>query len=162
MEWLTRPEFWALAGLLFVAAEFLGPNFVLFFFGVGALLTGVATAIFPPLGGSLLLQVLVWLGASVGTLLSLRRYLKGVFRGRVDRKPLEDVYSGKEATVVEAIDAGHSGRVRFQGTTWDAISYDDSFAPGDTVQILKHDNLTLIVAKTVADELAAYEADQEE
>ena len=161
-EWLTRPEFWALAGLLFVAAEFLGPNFVLFFFGVGALLTAAATAIFPPLGGSLLIQVLVWLGASVGTLLSLRRYLKGIFRGRVDRRPLEDEYSGKEATVVEAIDSAHTGRVRFQGTTWDAISYDDTFVPGDTVQILKHDNLTLVVGKTVADELAAYEADEEE
>ena len=162
IEWLTRPEVWGLAGLLFVAAEFLGPNFVLFFFGIGALLTAATTALFPPLGGSLLIQVLVWLGASVGTMLSLRRYLKGIFRGRVDRQPLEDEYRGKEATVVEAIASGHTGRVRFQGTTWDAVSYDETFAPGDAVQILKHENLTLVVGKTVADELAAYEAEQEE
>lgn len=161
-EWLTRPEIWALAGLLFVAAEFLGPNFVLFFFGIGAFLTAAATTLFPPLGGSFLIQVLVWLGASVGTLLSLRRYLKGIFRGHVDRRPLEDEYSTKEATVVEAIDSGHTGRVRFQGTTWDAVGYGETFAPGDTVQILKHENLTLVVGKTVADELAAYELEEEE
>jgi membrane protein implicated in regulation of membrane protease activity len=159
-EW--TPLVWALIGLAFIGAEFLGPGFVLFFFGVGGLLTAGASAIIPGLGGSLLLQIFVWLGTSVGTLFALRRRFKGVFGGRENRAPLEAEYAGKEATVVEAIDERHRGRVHFQGTDWDAISYAEKFVPGDSVQIVKQDNLTLVVSKRVADELADYEAAEQE
>ena len=40
-----------------------------------------------------------------------------------------------------------SGRVQFQGTSWKAITYDTSCKPGDSVEIMKKDNLTLIVSK---------------
>ena len=156
------PYIWAGLGLLVIAAEFLGPGFVLFFFGVGGLLTAGATAVIPGLGSSLLLQILVWLGASVGTLFSLRRYFRGIFGGKESRAPLDSEYSGHNATVVEAIDTRHPGRVRFQGTEWEAVTYDGSFAAGETVQIVKNENLTLVIAKSVADELAEYEEGEKE
>ena len=151
MEFL--PYIWAALGLVLIGAEFLLPSFVIFFFGAGALVTAALTALIPGLRESLVPQVLVWLGASTATLFSLRHWLRGVFGGSVNRGGGEDDVAGKQATVVEAISPQRPGRVRFQGTTWEARSYEGSFEPGAAVQIVKNDNLALVVTRAFSDDM---------
>lgn len=142
---------WAVIGLLLVGSEFLVPGLVIIFFGVGALLTSVLAAIVPGLKSNVAFQILIWLGASGFSLALLRKYFSRVFKGKT---LIEDgsKSSGKSATVIEAISPERPGRVRFEGTTWNASSYTESFEPGETVEILKEDGLTFIVTKSIIDE----------
>ena len=139
---------WAVIGLLLVGSEFFIPGLVIIFFGLGALLTSVLAAVLPGLKSSVAFQILIWIGASGLSLAFLRKYLSRVFKGKT---LIEDgsKSSGKIAEVTEAIAPEKTGRVRFEGTTWNAESYTESFEPGDTVEILKQDGLTLIVTKSI-------------
>jgi len=146
MEYL--PYIWAAIGLLFMGAEFFLPGFVIFFFGLGALVTAVLSWIVPGLRSGMTLQILVWLASSGLSLYFLRRYFSKIFRGSLLPSD-ESEYAGKTAVVLEEITPDKPGRVRFQGTSWRAISYDENFAPGDTVEILKEENLTLVVTGSI-------------
>ena len=142
---LTNPAFvWAVAGIVLLVAEFLVPGFVIFFFGVGALLTALASALLPPVAGSIALQGVIWALGSILSLRFLRRRFSRVFRGdTVEGPSTEDV--GATVVVTERITPDEPGRVRYRGTSWKAISYTESFVPGDRVQIVQEDNLTLVV-----------------
>ena len=56
--------FWAILGLLLVLAEFVVPQFVVFFFGIGALLNALLVALFPGLSGRIPAQLLLWIVTS--------------------------------------------------------------------------------------------------
>ena len=140
------PFIWLLAGVLLMGLELLTPGFVVIFFGIGAIITGLLSFI-PGIRDSLLLQFLIWAGSSLLSLGLLRRFFTKTFRGKEITDDGSDQYVGRTAEVVEAITQKKSGRVSFQGTTWKAITYDEDIAPGDTVEIMKKDNLTLIVSK---------------
>jgi membrane protein implicated in regulation of membrane protease activity len=146
----TPAIIWLIIGLIFIASEFFVPGFVIFFFGSGAILTAILTAFIPFVNSSIILQTLIWLGASVFSLCFLRKHFAKIFKGRLQRpeqKEVED--SGKKATVIKAITPERPGRIRFQGTSWRAASYTESFKPGDTVDILKKEGFTFIVSKKI-------------
>jgi membrane protein implicated in regulation of membrane protease activity len=141
---------WAVIGLLFIGLEFAIPGFVIFFFGAGALITSVLSAIVPGLRSSIALQILIWLGTSSLSLAFLRKYLSKVFRGRTLIDTGEES-SGKTAEVIERITPDSPGRVHFQGTSWKASSYTETLEKGETVTVLKQEGLTLIVSKSLID-----------
>ena len=141
---------WAVIGLICIGAEFFVPGVVIVFFGAGALLTSLLSAIIPGLKGSMGLQILLWLVSSGLSLAFLRKYLSKVFRGKTLTDDGSEP-SGKTAEVTERITPQVPGRVHFRGTTWKAASYNETFEPGDTVEILKEDGLTLIVTKSIMD-----------
>jgi membrane protein implicated in regulation of membrane protease activity len=147
------PYLWAALGLVLFAAELLTPGFVIIFFGAGGLLTAALTALVPGLRESLPWQILIWLAASTGTLFSLRHWLRGVFRGSVRRPAPDDDIAGRPAAVLEEIRPGRPGRVRFQGTTWAAVSYAGTFPAGAEVQIVTQDNLTLVVTAAFSEDM---------
>jgi membrane protein implicated in regulation of membrane protease activity len=141
------PYIWLLAGVLLIGLELLTPGFVVVFFGIGALITGILSLIIPGMSNSLLAQFLTWAASSLLSLALLRRFFKKTFGGKEITDDGSDEYVGQTAEVVEAITQKKPGRVSFQGTTWKAITYDEDIAPGDTVEIMKKDNLTLVVSK---------------
>ncbi|OGP59493.1 MAG: hypothetical protein A2V67_04945 [Deltaproteobacteria bacterium RBG_13_61_14] len=145
MEFL--PYLWLLAGVLLIGLELLTPGFVVIFFGIGALLTGLLSLLIPGFSASLLLQFLVWGASSLLSLFAFRRLFKRTFRGKVIEDDGHDEFVGQTAEVIEPISQKKAGRVSFQGTTWKAITYDSDVAAGDSVEIMKKDNLTLIVSK---------------
>ncbi|TFH06505.1 MAG: NfeD family protein, partial [Spirochaetales bacterium] len=124
--------------------------FVVFFFGLGALLTSLLVAVVPPIAGSIPLQVLIWLGFSTVSLFGLRRVFSGWFKGRRFGEGDTREYIGKPAKVIEAITPDHPGRIRFGGTTWVAESYTESFNTGDRVEILARDGMTFIVTDSIS------------
>ena len=148
------PFIWLLLGLLLMVSEVFIPGFVIFFFGFGAVVSGILTAAFPFLKSRLIWQVLIWLGTSTVSLFLLRRYLSKVFRGRFFEKSAgETDHTGEKVKVIKAIRPDRAGRVRFQGTSWKAVSYDEVFKVGEEVEILKTENLSIVVTRSILGEL---------
>lgn len=145
--------FWAIAGIVLIISEFFIPGFVIFFFGAGALLNALLTAVIPPLASSVLIQVLVWLGFSGLSLFTLRKYFSRIFKGRLLNGFSSTDKAGTKVEVVEDIGPGKVGRIRFQGTTWRAGSDTESFKAGETVEILKKEGLTFVVTRSLLDEI---------
>ncbi len=149
---LSPPFIWAVLGLILIGAEMAVSGFVIFFFGVGALVTGLFSAVIPGLSGSYILQGIVWIISTVLSFGFFRKKFKKIFKGTVlGRETDKDV--GHSAVVIEAIGPDKPGRVRYQGTSWKAVSYTEKFDPGDKVDIIKEDNLTFIVTKHFLDEI---------
>lgn len=121
----------------------------------------VALAPIPGLSDNYLAQTVIWLVLSAGGLLVFRNRLRRLKFGR--RRPAEDPVAGRKAVVVEAI-GEEGGRVRFQGTTWKAVSA-EPVAAGTEVLILGQEGLVLQVERPEADrveeELRALESPKE-
>jgi membrane protein implicated in regulation of membrane protease activity len=140
---------WALIGLVLIVSEFVVPGFVIFFFGAGALLNALLVALVPGIAGNIIAQILIWLGFSSVTLFGLRRYFAKWFRGRTFDEEDRAEYIGKEAKVTETIGPDKPGRIRFNGTTWVAESYSESFSPGQRVEIIKREGTRFIVTESI-------------
>ena len=117
---------WFLIGLPFFIAEMAIPGFILFFFGVGAWVVSIVTAIFPDI--SFNQQILLFSISSIGSLLILRNYLKSVFLGVQDEgndsyNPLKD--GDNLAVVTKDIKEGSYGEIKFKGTFYKAKSDKD-------------------------------------
>jgi len=125
MDWLKeflKPELiWFLIGVLLLLAEFAIPGLIVLFFGIGAwIVAGVCllTDI------SLNVQLGIFIGASVLSLVLLRSWLKGMFVGHVKAKQdlTEDLqeFIGERVVVQEAISPKLAGKVEVHGTNWSA------------------------------------------
>jgi membrane protein implicated in regulation of membrane protease activity len=144
---------WSVVGIGLILSEFLVPGFVVFFFGLGSLVTALLTGLLPGLQSRVPLQILIFLASSGLSLAFLRRYFSKVFRGRFAGEDEPDEYLGSTVTVVERIAPEKPGRIRYQGTTWSARSYTEELEEGQKVQIIDRDNLTFVVTKSISGEL---------
>jgi len=149
MDWLKEflePELiWFLIGLLLLLAEFAIPGLIILFFGIGAWIVAVTCLVTAP---SLNVQLLIFIGSSVLSLLLLRSWLKGLFMGHVTGKQdlTQDLseFVGERAVVVQAIAPKRPGKVELHGTHWTAEA-DAELAVETAVEVVAKDNLTLKV-----------------
>lgn len=147
---MTAAWGWIAAGLVMVVAELAVPGFVIFFFGLGAILTGALLFVFPEMAQSI--QVLVFAVSSVAMLATCRRLMPASFRGRAQKAegdPDDDEIAGAAATVGEGgIEAGREGKVDFRGTLWTARAEGgEALAEGTAVTVVRRENLVLVVRK---------------
>ncbi|MCB0720817.1 MAG: NfeD family protein [Ignavibacteriae bacterium] len=138
---------WFVIGIIFFLVELAVPGFILFFFGIGAVVTSILLAF--GIIDSIFAQVVVFIISSLLSLTLFRLIWKRDFRGDVghERKPGEsiDEVKGKKALVVEDIEPGKlGGQVELFGTVWEAES-DFFIKKGDVVEILDRKNLLLKV-----------------
>ena len=118
-----------------------------FFLGPIAVAATLA-AVVAVAGGGLAVQWIVFIAASLGSLLVLRpiarRHLKTPARIRTGTAALV----GAPATVLERVDA-NGGQVKIGGEVWSARAYDhdDSFERGARVEVMKIDGATALVAE---------------
>jgi inner membrane protein len=144
---------WFIAGVAFFLLELVVPGFVIFFFGIGAWVVGIA-ALFGL--DNLTLQLIIFLVVSILSLVLLRKKVHGIFKGKENKfdskddnkleEFIEDVI-GKKATVInDIIPGGINGRVEFRGTQWKAEA-DEEIKAGSIVEITCRDNITLKVKK---------------
>jgi len=143
------PLIWAIAGLALILAEFIVPQFVIFFFGLGALLNSLLIALIPRLAGNIPLQILVWLGFSALSLFGFRRYFARWFKGRKYEENDQSELVGSHALVIEDITPESPGRIRFGGTSWTAYAIDESFRKGDTVAIIRREGMKYLVTGSI-------------
>ena len=137
---------WAVVGVLFVLSEFVVPGFVVFFFGVGGLLNALLVALVPGLSGRIPVQLLIWAASSGLALAFLRRFFSRAFGGTL--LDSDSRFVGETAEVAETITPEAPGRVRFEGTTWTAVSYDETIEPGEKVSVIEKQGTTLIVTRS--------------
>jgi membrane protein implicated in regulation of membrane protease activity len=141
-----QPELiWFLIGLALLLLEFALPGLIVFFFGVGACIVAVV-CLFVDI--SINAQLLIFIIASVSSLLLLRKWLTGIFRGHITSKQnikvnLEE-FVGQRAVVVKKITPKLPGKIEFRGTRWEALA-DQDIDKGAVVEIIDKDNITLKV-----------------
>jgi membrane protein implicated in regulation of membrane protease activity len=125
-------------GEIFTMGFFLGPIAI----------AAVLAAIVSLAGGGLAASWVVFIAASIGSLLVLRpiarRHLRTPARLRTGTAALV----GGRAIVLERVDA-NGGQVKIGGETWSARAYDedDAFEPGARVEVMKIEGATALVAE---------------
>ncbi len=137
-------QIWLVTGILLMIAEMATPGFVLFFFGVAALIMSLVTLLLP--GINLFVQSILFAILSAAGIYFFRAALSNIFSGKkigADEVMRSD-FIGKSATVIERISPATSGKVEFNGTNWRAVS-SVTIEAYTTVTIIAQENLTLTV-----------------
>jgi len=146
---IEQSWFWLILGALLILSEFFITGIVAIFFGVGAILVGIATAV--GLLDSLPEQVITFSVLSVGSLLFARDRIRVWFRGKVSDRWDGDrdliATRGERVTVTRAFSEG-IGHVRLSGAEWKAECRDGQLAEGDTAWVVGHRGITLLVSAT--------------
>ena len=117
LTWWT----WLILGGVLMAAELLLPTgFFLFFFGVGAALTGclVALGLLP----SFAVQGLVFIAISLASIVLLRKPLLAKFHFRNKGLAAVDTLVGQTAKALDAMAPQAVGRVELRGSCWSALN----------------------------------------
>ncbi len=146
LQCLETPSLiWFLVGVAFFLLELATPALVLLFFGIGAWLAAAVVLITPI---SLNTQLVLFMTASLVSLILLRRWLKGIFSGYVKSRQdatqqLEDLI-GKHAIVKERIAPKLAGRVELHGSDWTAQA-DQEIAVGTPVEVIGQNSIILKV-----------------
>lgn len=146
---LSSPWFWFILGALLVLSEFFATGIVAVFFGAGAILVGLVTALGLISGPAE--QILLFAAFSIGALLVAREKVKVWFRGSVSERwdGDRDLLSsrGERVTVVKPFRDG-IGSVRLSGVEWKAECGDEGLNPGDTAWVIGHRGIVLQVTAT--------------
>src|SRR5215216_6069269 len=117
---------------------FLGP------IAVAATLAAVVALI----GAGLAVQWVVFIAASLGSLLVLRPIARRHLRTPAALRTGTAALVGSPAVVLERVDRD-GGQVKIGGEVWTARAYDedDAFEPGARVEVMKIDGATALVAE---------------
>ncbi|MDZ7791324.1 MAG: NfeD family protein [Xanthomonadales bacterium] len=144
---IEQSWFWLILGALLVLSEFFFTGIVAVFFGIGAILVGIATAL--GLLDSLPEQVIVFAVLSVGSLLFAREKIRVWFRGSVSDRWDGDrnlvATRGERVTVTRSFSDG-VGQVKLSGADWTAECEDGELTEGDTAWVIGHRGITLLVS----------------
>jgi membrane protein implicated in regulation of membrane protease activity len=118
-----------------------------FFLGPIAVAATIA-AVVALVGGGVAVQWIVFIAASLGSLLVLRPIARRHLRTPASLRTGTAALVGGPATVVERVDA-NGGQVKIGGEVWSARAYDedDAFEPGARVEVMKIDGATALVAE---------------
>ena len=125
---------WFLAGVAFLAVEFIVPGFILIFFMAGCWITGLAVWV---IDISLTTQIIIFTVSSLILLFTLRRYSLKTFKGTTLENADDsstDIKIGKTAIVTKEITAGIPGEIKAMGSFWMAVA-DTDIAIGQSVVI---------------------------
>lgn len=146
LENMPLKYLWILLGLAIMSMELFAPGFIIVFFGLGAVLTGVLL-IFVPM--SINTQLVLFAVVSIILLVSFRKMAQGYFVGRTANPnptgAAMEVFTGETAVVTEDIlPNSPKGKVEFHGSFWNADA-EVEIAKGKKVTVLSRRNLTLKV-----------------
>lgn len=133
---MSPPVLWLIAGVLLCVMEMILPTaFVEFTMGISAILVAFLALFIPSVG----LQVVIWMVLSILLTLLTRRFMPK-HRPRL----IED---SREAETLTAIAPGQTGRVLYEGNSWQARCDDQdmAIAPHEKVYVVGRRGTTLIV-----------------
>jgi membrane protein implicated in regulation of membrane protease activity len=135
---------WMIAAGVLAVGEIATLGFFLGPIAVAATLTAIVAVA----GAGLAAQWIVFIAASLGSLLVLRPIARRHLRTPASLRTGTAALVGGRAVVLERVDA-NGGQVKIGGEVWSARSYDedDAFEPGARVEVLKIDGATALVAE---------------
>jgi inner membrane protein len=147
---MNTAYFWLVVGLVLMIAEVVTPGFILFFFGLSAVIVGLLSFI-PFIAASGTWQLLLFAVLSVTTLLLLRRQMKALFTGRSrnGQHEINDAFVGHHAVVTERIAPPKDGKVEANGVSWSATA-GEIIDAGTPVEVVSRQGLTLSVRPRVS------------
>jgi membrane protein implicated in regulation of membrane protease activity len=136
---------WVVLGLGMMGLEVIAPTgFFIFFFGIGALVTGLLAAL--GLVSSLVVQAIVLIAVAIGSLVLFRKPLLATFHVGGGPGPAVDSMVGQTAVAIEAIAPGGFGKVELRGSTWSATNTGtEPIEASHRCRVEKVDGLTLHV-----------------
>lgn len=136
-----------IAGVCFII-EMITVGFLMFWFGIGALLTMITSFIFP---GNIVLQTSVFVLSST-LLIFLTKPLANKLQ-KSDKKVATNAFSiiGKKGLVIQDINETHSiGQIKVAGEVWSAKTSDGSvIEKGTQIEVIQIDGVKAVVEPTV-------------
>ncbi len=138
--------FWLVMGMVLLITEVVTPGFVIFFFGLAAVIVGLLIWFIPSLPWTW--QLILFAILSVSSLLTVRRSLRRMFDGRRSNgaQGIDDTCLGRHVAVIEAIAPPREGKVEMNGTSWTAVAAEPLEA-GATAEVVGREGLTLTVKR---------------
>ena len=150
MSMIDPALYWLIIGVMLFFLELALPGFILFFFGLAALITAVVAWLTPL---EIAYQLGIFIVSSVVSLMTLRDVIQRNFFKPKDvaegEKPDEDVVlatPGDRAVVGVTISPPAEGRINYSGTSWRATA-DEKIEEGEIVAVVRQDNLVIHVEK---------------
>ncbi len=135
---LSPSLLWLIAGAVLCLMEALFPvAFVSFMMGISAILVAAIALVIPYFP----IQVILWLGLSTTLVMGSRRFLR-------TKKSLPSlVDDAQEGETMTEIPPGKTGRVLYEGNSWQAICADEkmSIASHQKVYIVARKGNTLVI-----------------
>lgn len=132
----SAPILWLIAGLILCVMELVLPTaFVELTMGISAVIVACVAWFVP----SLIVQVALWLLLSIGLAVMLRRLLP--------KRTTPIIEDAKNAKTLTAIPPGQTGRVIYEGNSWQARCEDEqlAIAANQRVYVVGRRGTTLIV-----------------
>jgi membrane protein implicated in regulation of membrane protease activity len=135
---------WMIAAGVLAVGEIATLGFFLGPIAVAATLTAIVALI----GAPLAVQWVVFIAASLGSLLVLRPVARRHLRTPPSIRTGTAALVGGRAVVLERVD-GDGGQVKIGGEVWSARAYDEdeTFEPGTRVEVMKIEGATALVAE---------------
>ena len=145
---MSEELLWIIVGLALIASELLFATFVVVFFGIAALATGILLWFGMPSTGGF--PFIVFAAITVGLLFFLRSRFQQWFRGASLSGDQDDDILGHEATVESGFEGASPtrGKVSYRGAGWDARCDTGPLSRGAFVRIVARHGLTLDVVPT--------------
>ena len=150
MVFIDPAIYWLIIGVMLFFLELALPGFILFFFGLAALITALVAWLTPL---EIAWQLGIFIISSVVSLVTLRDMIQRKFfnpkNPDATEKVDEDVMSavpGDRAVVGVAIIPPAEGRIKYAGTSWRATA-DEEIQEGEIVAVVRQDNLVIHVEK---------------
>lgn len=132
-----------IAGICFII-EIITTGFLVFWFGIGALITLLVSLIFPD---NIILQTSIFIISSTFLMFFTKPFVDKFTKS--DKKILTNAFSiiGKKGIVTQDINEAHSvGQIKVLGEVWSAKTDDGStIEKGTTVEVIKIDGVKAIV-----------------
>ncbi len=137
---------WLIAGIILLLSEFIVPGLVVAFFGVGAIIVALCRWI--GIIESWQMSFLTWISTSSVLVFTLRNVIKKLYPSDTSYQSIEEDVNafGKIVEVAETVnDKDDTGRIRYQGTTWPAMTEKGIIAKGKKAKLTFRNNIAWIV-----------------
>ncbi len=148
MAMIDPALYWLVIGVMLFFLEMAVPGFILFFFGMGAVVTALAAWMTPI---SVAWQLALFICTSLVLVLGLRKFLQNKFFTPVEKEGRADldvvrVIPGDKGVVSMTIVPPAEGRIKYSGTSWRA-SADEQIEAGEIVAVVYQKDLVVHVEK---------------
>lgn len=137
-------QVWLIIAGLFFVAEIITVGFLVFWFGVGALIAMIVSFF----TSNIIIQTAVFILSSSILLLATKPFVKKF----VDVKPTKtNAFSiiGKKALVIKEINSHSVGQIKINGEVWSAESENDEIIPKDSEVEILHIKGVKVIVKSV-------------
>ncbi len=140
--------YWLIIGVMLFFLALAVPGYILFFFGLGALITALVTWLFQV---NILWQLILFMSTSLVPLICLRKgtnnkSLASISEGGEEKEDVMLAVSGEKGVVSKTIAPPAEGQIKYSGTFWKATA-DEIIEEGEIVTVISQKRLVIHVEK---------------